>query len=297
MKTFKFIILAVYMAFTLPMNAQSSSCHRADSLLSGFKYADALREYMRVYDDNIGKMDSETAMNAAIAAAQCDKDSLAVKLVTQALNADSTFFDERISVTELLQDCRLLPQWDSLQIENERRLALAGTGYDIPLRSVLLDIYHSDQDPRGHIITISRTDPQNNEALSHYWKVMQVNDSINLARTVQILDTQGWIPKSKVGTANQALFFVIQHAQPDIIDKYIELFEVAARDNEIPRDLFAKMYDRQLLYAGKPQKYGTQKVRKSPDTKEMVLWKIEDPDSVNALRKEMGLPTLEEYPQ
>ena len=126
---------------------------------------------------------------------------------------------------------------------------------------------------------------------------MQLNDSINLVRTIGLLDTYGWIPKSKVGTANQALFFVIQHASPDVIDRYITIFEDAAKNNEIPRALFAKMYDRQLLYAGKPQKYGTQKVRKSPDSKEMVIWRIEDPAHVNALRKEMGLSPLEEYPQ
>lgn len=293
----KLIILVVSLAFVSFMNAQTQSCVRADSLLSEFRYAEALHEYMGAYNDNINTMISKTAMNAAIAAAQCDMDTLAIELVTQALKADSAFFDERISVTELLQDCRLLPQWDSIQIENERRLALANTGYDISLRNALLDMYHSDQNPRGHIITISKTNPQNTEVLSRYWKEMQANDSINLAKTVQILDTQGWIPKSKVGTANQALFFIIQHAQPDIIDKYIGLFEVAARNNEIPRDLFAKMYDRQLLYTGKPQKYGTQKVRKSPHTKEMVLWKIEDPNNVNALRRDMGLPPLEEYPQ
>lgn len=285
------------LGFMHSMNAQTTSSHRADSLLSVFKYTDALHEYINASNGCIHKMSSETAMNAAIAAAQCDEDSLAVELVRQALYASPAFFDERISVTELLQDCRLLPQWDSLQIENERRLALANTGYDVPLRNVLLDIYHSDQNPRGHIITISQTNPQDSEALTRYWKEMQVNDSINLARTIQILDSQGWIPKSKVGTANQALFFVIQHAQPDIIDKYIGLFEIAARNNEIPGTLFAKMYDRQLMYAGKPQKYGTQKVRKSPDTKEMVLWKIEDLNNVNDLRKEMGLPPLEEYPQ
>ena len=297
MRTIRFIILAISLAFMHSTNAQATPLLRADSLLSVFEYADALHEYINASNGCINEMDSETAMNAAIAAAQCDKDSLAIELVTQALNANPKFFDERISVTELLQDCRLLSQWDSLQIENERRLALANTEYDIPLRNVLLDIYHSDQNPRGHIITISKTAPQNSNALSHYWKEMQVNDSINLVRTIQILDTQGWIPKSKVGTANQALFFTIQHAQPDIIDKYIGLFEIAARNNEIPKDLFAKMYDRQLMYVGKPQKYGTQRVRKSPDTKELVLWKIEDPNNVNALRKEMGLPPLEEYPQ
>ena len=285
MKRFILILLAATSLFSLPMTAQTPACARADSLLSEFKYADALAGYLSANDGDTGKMKSGDAMNAAIAAAQCDRDSLAVELVAQALQADPAFFDERISVTELLQDCRLLPQWDSLQDENERRLALADTGYDIALRNVLLDIYHTDQNPRGHLITISKTDPQNSEALARYRNEMLHNDSINLARTIDLLDTRGWIPKSLVGTANQGLFFVIQHASPDIIDRYLPLFETAAKENEIPRDLFAKMYDRQLLYAGKPQKYGTQKVRKSPDTKELVLWRIEDPEHVNALAK------------
>lgn len=295
MKEIMLLLLGAATAFAL--NSQTPGCLRADSLLSEFAYSEALEEYLAAHEGNIGNMKSAAAMNAAIAAAQCDNDSLAIAFVTQALDADSTFFDERISVTELLEDCRLLPQWDSLQNENERRLALADTGYDIPLRNVLLDIYHADQNPRGHLITIFRTDPQNREALARHREEMHHNDSVNMARTIELLDTYGWIPKSKVGTANQALFFVIQHARPEVIDSYIGLFERAAVNDEIPRALFAKMYDRQLLYAGKPQKYGTQRVRKSPDTQEMVIWRIEEPEHVNAYRREMGLPTLEEYPQ
>lgn len=297
MKGIKLLVMAVLSAITLQSNAQTSTCLRADSLLSEYKYSEALQEYLGANNGDIRRMKSNDAMNAAIAAAQCDNDSLAVVLVSQALDYDSEFFDERISVTELLQDCRLLPQWDSLQNENERRLANADIGYDIPLRNILLDIYHSDQNPRGHLITISKSDPQNKEAITRYWNEMQHNDSINLALTVGLLDKHGWIPESKVGTANQALFFVIQHATPEIIDKYITLFESAARNNEIPKALFAKMYDRQLLYAGKPQKYGTQRVRQSPDSKDLILWQIEDPAHVNALRKEMDLPPLEDYPQ
>lgn len=55
------------------------------------------------------------------------------------------------------------------------------------------------------------------------------------------------------------------------------------------------MYDRQLLYAGKPQKYGTQMVQESPDSNKMVLWELADPRNVNALRKEMGLQPLDGY--
>ncbi len=295
MKVIKIMLLAASIAMTFP--AQSQSCFRADTLFSEYKYPEALHEYLIAHGNNIDSMKSGTAMNAAIAAAQCDKDSLAAELVAQALDADPSFFDERISVTELLQDCRLLPRWDALQEENERRLANAMTNYDIRMRNILLDIYHTDQNPRGFLIAISKSDPQNSEALSRYWNQIHRNDSINLARTIELLDTYGWIPKSKVGTANQALFFVIQHASPDIINKYIALFETAAKNDEIPRDLYAKMYDRQQMFSGKPQRYGTQRVQKDPSTKDMVLWRIEDPANVNALRKEMGLPPLKDLPQ
>lgn len=297
MKVIKTILLATLIAITFPTSAQRQSCLKADSLLTEYKYPEALHEYLTAHGNNIDNMKSGTAMSAAIAAAQCDKDSLAAELVEQALKADTSFFDERISVTELLQDCRLLPKWDALQEENERRLAKIMTEYDIPLRNILLDIYHTDQNPRGFLIAISKSDPQNSEALSRYWKQIQRNDSINFARAIELLDANGWIPRSKVGTANQALFFVIQHATPDIIDKYIALFETAANNGEIPKDLYAKMYDRQQMFLGKPQRYGTQRIRKDPATKEMILWRIEDPANVNALRKKMGLPPLADFPQ
>ncbi len=297
MKVIGITLPAVLIALLFPISVQSQSCSRADTLLVEYRYSEALHEYLAAHGNNIDRMKSGTAMNAAIAAAQCDKDSLAAELVAQALDADPSFFDERISVTELLQDCRLLPQWDALQEENERRLANAMTGYDIRLRNILLDIYHTDQNPRGYLIAISKSDPKNTEALGRYWKQIQRNDSINFARTIELLDANGWIPKSKVGTANQALFFVIQHASSEIIDKYIALFETAAKNDEIPRNLYAKMYDRQQMFSGKPQRYGTQRVRKDPSTKEMVLWKIEDPEKVNSLRKEMDLPPLEGFPQ
>ncbi|MDE7376013.1 MAG: hypothetical protein K2N16_04105, partial [Muribaculaceae bacterium] len=215
MKIFRLILLVLFVVMNAPLFAQSPSCLRADSLLAEFKYPDALSEYLNAHNNNIGVMTSGTAMNAAIAAAQCDKDSLAIELVAYALDADPDFFDERISVTELLEDCRLLPQWDALQDESERRLAKGMPNYNIPLRNALLEIYHSDQNPRGHLIMLSKTDPNNSEELSRLWQEIHLNDSINLGKSIDLLDAYGWIPKSKVGTANQALFFVIQHAAPD----------------------------------------------------------------------------------
>lgn len=291
MKVVHHLLSAAMLMITSTASAQ---IFKADSLLSQYKYPEALEIYKSF---NPQQLKCGEAMNAAIAAAQCDEDSLAVMYVGISLEADPSYFDERISVTELLQDCRLLPEWEALQSENERRLENAMHKYDIPLRRELLEIYHSDQNVRGHLIMASRQTPPDQQKLSELYAEMVKADSINYAKAIRLLDTYGWIPRSKVGAANQALFFVIQHATPDVIDRYIPIFEVAANNGDIPKDLFAKMYDRQLLYAGKPQKYGTQRVRKEAGNGQMVLWKIEDPDNVNALRREMGLPPLEDFPQ
>ncbi len=291
MKKYLLVSLCVLSLFLAV--AQKASFSRGDSLFACYDYPGALTEYMSVCEAD---MTRAMAMNAAIAAAQCDRDSLAAEYVSTALKADSGFFDERISVSELLQDCRLLPVWDTLQSENERRI-VAAKQYDIALRNRLLEIYHSDQNPRGHLIMTGKAHPEDKETIGRLWKVIQHNDSINLGLVVELLDTHGWISRSLVGTANQALFFVVQHATPDIIDRYIPLFESAALSSEIPKDLFAKMYDRNLMYSGKPQKYGTQRVRESPESKTMVQWKIADPEKVNAFRREMDLPPLAEFPE
>ena len=274
--------------------AAGQAAARADSLVAQFRYAEALEVYKGLCPRCL---EGAEAVNAAIAAAQCDQDSLALSFVALALEADTAFYDERLSVTELLEACRLLPEWDALQAESERRLENAGTGYDIPLRRQLLEIYHSDQDVRGHLIMAFKQEPKDQQKINRLAAQMARADSTNYAKAMQLLDTYGWIPRSKAGTANQALFFVVQHAAPEVIDRYITVFEEAADKGEIPKDLFAKMYDRNQLFAGKPQRYGTQRVPKEPGSSEAVLWKLEDPENVNSLRKGMGLPPLEGYPQ
>lgn len=272
---------------------RDAAIRRADSLLAGYRYKEALRIYKGV---SPRRMTAATVMNAAIAAAQCDEDSVALSYVKCALDVDSTYFDERVSVTELLEDCRLLPEWDALQEENERRLEKSMTGYDIPLRRQLLEIYHSDQDARGRWIAAHKGKTASQSELARLCAEMLSADSVNRVKVLRLLDAHRWIPRSKVGTANQALFFVVQHAGSDIIDRYMPIFECAANNGELPKDLFAKMYDRQQMYAGKPQRYGTQRVMDA-DTRQMVLWRLEDPDNVNLLRREMGLPPLGGYPQ
>ncbi len=110
MNEIRYILLGLIFSTITSIHAQRASYVSADSLLSGFKYSEALSEYMKIFETDKTALNSAAAMNAAIAAAQCDNDSLAVIFVSHALETDPTFFDEKISVTELLENCRLLPQ-------------------------------------------------------------------------------------------------------------------------------------------------------------------------------------------
>lgn len=88
---------------------------------------------------------------------------------------------------------------------------------------------------------------------------MQRNDSSDLRRIVQILRQYGYPGKSLVGTpTNEAAFYVIQHAPLATIDQYLPQIKQAAEKGELPFRLYAMMLDRQLMYKGHEQVYGTQ---------------------------------------
>ena len=233
--------------------------------------------------------DSLTA--SALAAAADGNSEAAIDLLLDAQRADTTWHCELIAAGEELEDCRLSPRWAALTAENERRTAIAHPEYDHALRRELLDLYDADQNPRGRLIMAGKQNPDDRETLSRLWKDIRVADSINQPRATAMRDSLGWIPSAKVGAATQGLFFVIQHADPATIGRYIDLFEKAALAGELPRKLFAKMKDRSLLYSGQPQIYGTQKVCQA-DTGKMIIWRLRDKTEVNALRREMDLPPL-----
>ena len=57
--------------------------------------------------------------------------------------------------------------------------------------------------------------------------------------------------------------------------------------------LWERGYAPMLLMSGGKQRYGSQVRQKEDGT--LVVWKLEDPDRVDELRKRIGLPPLREY--
>jgi hypothetical protein len=139
------------------------------------------------------------------------------------------------------------------------------------------------------------------ETVGYLFQKMHDVDSTNTQRMVEIITRYGYPGKSLVGTrANEAAYYVIQHSK--VIRRYLPLVKKAAETDEIPLRLYATMLDRQLMFDGKAQVYGTQ-IRiynvADPTTQKTetirVVWPIAHPAGVNRRRKNAGFEeTVEE---
>jgi hypothetical protein len=130
---------------------------------------------------------------------------------------------------------------------------------------------------------------------------MASNDSSNMLRIVKIIQQYGYPGKSLVGVpTNETAFYVIQHSR--LIKQYLPLVKQAADKGELPFRLYAMMLDRQLMFEGKEQLYGTQAsgyAAKDPTTgkeqQKFFIWPIKDAAGVNQRRRQAGFEqTVEE---
>ncbi|MGI4835213.1 MAG: DUF6624 domain-containing protein [Janthinobacterium lividum] len=133
------------------------------------------------------------------------------------------------------------------------------------------------------------------EAQQHLMHLMLQTDSTDMQRVRAIIQRYGYPGRTLVGTpTNEAAFYVIQHSSS--IARYLPLIKSAAEQAELPFRLYAMMLDRQLMYLGKPQVYGTQ--GRSYHGGAYFIWPIEDPAHVNERRQKAGFEqTVEQNAQ
>ncbi len=121
-------------------------------------------------------------------------------------------------------------------------------------------------------------------------------DQENMVAIDSILGQYGYPGTSLVGPGtDRAAWYVIQHSER--IDEFLPQIQVAAETGELPYRLYAMMLDRSLMGQGLPQKYGTQGMSFFMNTPEEInlIWPVEDPENVNALRAAAGFSqTIEE---
>lgn len=128
------------------------------------------------------------------------------------------------------------------------------------------------------------------------YALMNKIDSINLIEVENIIEEFGYPAKELVGEpANEAVFYVIQHSSK--IEQYLPIIKEAANNGDISMRKLAMMEDRHLMQKGKEQIYGTQIYGEEDVNGNFIyfVWPIQKPDSVNSLRKKIGLESIEVY--
>ncbi|MEH6306934.1 DUF6624 domain-containing protein [Olivibacter sp. CPCC 100613] len=158
----------------------------------------------------------------------------------------------------------------------------------------LEQIFDDDQNDRVKVMSIINDEGMESPRVKELGQKIAKTDSVNILRVKEIIKQYGWLGQNTVGEkASDALFLVIQHSDVKTRTKFLpELRKAVKEKNANPMNL-AKLEDRVALEGGGKQKYGTQLGRN--DDNGYYLLPLEDPDSVDIYRSEIGLEPISQY--
>lgn len=177
--------------------------------------------------------------------------------------------------------------------------SLAFAQYDSSLAKELSIILNDDQKVREEIEGLRSKYPADTMLLiaenKRLTTIMKKQDSINLIKVVNILNSVGWPAPEVVGQkGSNTPFWIIQHAGIDTQVKYLPLVRRAVSDGKVSGENLALLEDRVLLGTGKRQLYGTQ-IGGNIVTNEFYVMPLNDPDNVDKRRASIGLEPLSQY--
>jgi len=166
---------------------------------------------------------------------------------------------------------------------------------DSILKKDLEQIAVEDQTLRLMLPDVGKKFGNGSNEEKYIWSLIHRQDSICLMKTLKILDSHGWVGKSRVGnTANQALWLVIQHAELPTQEKYLPMLKESVVKGESEGWHQAFLEDRILMRSKKNQIYGSQATWDKTSGK-MKIYPIDDVRNVNKRREKIGLESIEEY--
>ncbi len=178
-------------------------------------------------------------------------------------------------------------------------IAFSASGQDtvtesnLKLTQQLENIFFEDQYYRLMLDSVEQCYGYVSKEIQQLWETIHEKDSVNIIKVRNIIDKHGWLGPGEVGEeGNMALFLIIQHADLNTQEKYLPVMQEAVKDGKARGADLALLIDRIEMYNGRPQVYGSQITVVDG---EFVLYPIIDEVNVNARRREVGLPPLEEY--
>lgn len=186
-------------------------------------------------------------------------------------------------------------RWQPLVSMLQSTVAKADAHVNQALKQELAAMRRTDQGIRLKIDSVEKKSGMDAAMTPSLLAEMRAADDRNLARLVTIINQYGWPGRSLVGKAGATTaFLIIQHADPEVQQKYLPLVQKAAAKGELEKSAAALLEDRVLMGQGKPQIYGSQ-LTANMDTKKYEFYTIQDEAHVDERRASVGLGPLAEY--
>lgn len=186
-------------------------------------------------------------------------------------------------------------RWQSLIDTVRSNKERAEATLNKPLVALLDTVYNEDQTDRRNVETVQKQFGWESKQMDSLWKKISYQDSVNLIRIKNIIETYGWLGPDEVGQQGATtIFLVIQHSDSLTQVTYVPKMREAVKKGKAQPESLALLEDRILTNQGKEQIYGSQ-VRRNEQTGKNEFFPIQDERNVNKRRASVGLQPLEDY--
>jgi len=185
------------------------------------------------------------------------------------------------------------PDWEEhLQKRHDALIQQNGPGTDAALRDQLLAMRERDQEARG----LKNGQAPKAAGMQAWASNMAEIDQALTEQLKAIVAAKGWPTIALVGieASNAAMLILTHTADHAWQESLLPQLETLADTGKIDGSALALVVDKQLVAAGKLQRYGSQ--FKFVDGA-MAMYAVEDPVNLDKLRAEVLLPPMDVYKQ
>jgi hypothetical protein len=295
-----YLLVCLFVALSVSnLSAQTNTKSYSELIRAGWKlclekdFINSAKIYEQAFKVN-PKASLNDRYNAACINSLANNNDSAYKHLFVAANELKWYDIDHLNNDGDLINIRKDIRWNQLISMMQKNKQEIEKQYDKKLVAQLDKIYFDDQSTRSQIRPKEEKYGRDSKEMRAFWQVILRNDSINLVKVSNILDTRGWPSKDRIGTrGTSTLFFVIQHADLNAQIKYLPMITKAVKNNNLPKRQYAMFFDRLTLRQGKRQVYGTQ-LASNKESKGLYVLPLEDARNVDKRRAEMGLNSMQE---
>ncbi|MFK7756328.1 MAG: DUF6624 domain-containing protein [Flavobacteriales bacterium] len=268
---------------------------KASQLYSTKDYQKSAQKFSEAFKVLGDKSTTADRYNAACSWALANQiDSSYVQLFKAAEKGGYSKYNHIIADTDL-SNLHSHKNWKKLLEIIKKNKEKKEVNFDKSLIVILDSVYLDDQSIRWKFFDDLEKYGQKSDEFKATVIAMNKQDSINIIKIEKILDQHGWLGEDVIGEdGNRTLFFVIQHAELKVQEKYLPMLREAVKNKNAKPSQLALLEDRIAMRNGKEQTYGSQ-TKIDDKTGEAYFTPIKDPENVDIRRANVGLPPMSEY--